>query len=320
MERIKKTENRKSLWNIFIGAGKKWFKKDPFRESAVIAYYAIFSLPGLFLLIMTVAGFFFGREAINNQIVEQLSSSLGQDAAEQIQKIIQQQENTTSKGSIWGTIIGIITLLMGATGVFAQFQKSLNNIWEVEADASKSGILQMLRVRLFSFGLIVSIAFLLMISLLVSTALNAFGGWLAAKFSDSMLVVIKIVNFIVSLVILTILFALMLKVFPDAKIKWKNVWHGSVLTAILFVLGKFALSFYFGKANPATAYGAAGSIILVLLWVSYSSMIVFFGAEFTHEYSNAHSGKAPPSEIAKEKEDPCREKEKKEEPVGHEHY
>jgi membrane protein len=320
VEKGKKTENRKSLWNIFKRAGKEWLDKDPFRESAVIAYYSIFSLPGLFLVIITLAGLFFGREAVNNHILEQLSSTLSKDAASQIQTIIQQQENTTSKGSIWGTIIGILTLLMGATGVFAQFQKSLNNIWEVEADSSKSGIIQILKVRLFSFGLIVSIAFLLMISLLVSTLLTAFGDWLAARFSQSLLVAIKIINFIVSLFILSILFALMLKVFPDAKIKWRNVWLGSVLTAVLFVIGKFALSLYFAKANPATAYGAAGSIILVLLWVSYSSMIVFFGAEFTHEYSTAHSGKAPPSEIAKEKDDPCREKEKKEEAVGHEHY
>lgn len=319
VEKNKKTENRKSLWGIFKRSTKEWLDKDPFRESAVIAYYSIFSLPGLFLVIITLAGLFFGREAVNNHIVDQLSSSLSEDAAGQIQNIIQQQENATSKGSIWGTIIGIVTLLMGATGVFAQFQKSLNNIWEVQADTSKSGILQMLRVRLFSFGLIVSIAFLLMISLLVSTMLTAFGDWLVARFSESFLIAIKIVNFIVSLFILSILFALMLKIFPDAKIKWRNVWLGSVLTAILFVIGKFALSLYFGKANPATAYGAAGSIILVLLWVSYSSMIVFFGAEFTHEYSDAHSGKAPPSKIAKEKDDPCREKEKKEEVVGHEH-
>jgi membrane protein len=174
----------------------------------------------------------------------------------------------------------------------------LNFIWEVKADTSKSGIWQVVKVRLFSFGLIVSIAFLLMISLLITTMLNAFGDWLAGKFSESLLVVLKIANFIISLGILTFLFALMLKVFPDAKIKWKDVWIGSFVTSLLFIFGRFALSLYFAKANPATAYGAAGSIILILLWVSYSSMIVFYGAEFTKQFADIHSGGAAPAEHA----------------------
>jgi membrane protein len=134
--------------------------------------------------------------------------------------------------------------------------------------------------------------------------LTAFGDWLASKFSESLLIILTIVNFVISLGILTILFALMLKIFPDAKIKWKDVWVGSFVTALLFVLGKFALSIYFGKANPASAFGAAGSIILVLLWVSYSSMIVFFGAEFTRQYADILSGGAAPADHAK-KEKPC---------------
>lgn len=224
---------------------------------------------------------------------------MGKDTAGQIQTIIQQSSET--KSSIIGAIVGVVTLLVGATGVFAQFQKSLNLIWEVEADETKSGIWQLVKVRLFSFGLIVSIAFLLVISLLVSTALTAFGDWLSARFSEGLVVVITIMNFIFSIAILSVLFALMLKIFPDAKIKWKNVWVGSILTAILFEIGKFALGLYFGKASPATAYGAAGSIILILLWVSYSSMIVFYGAEFTRVYTNDHSGMPEPSETAREK-------------------
>ena len=273
--------------------------KDPFRESAIIAYYAIFSLPGLFVVIVTLAGIFFGRDVVNEQILNQVTSSMGEETATEIRNIIDEQQNETKKNSIWGALVGIATLLLGATGVFAQFQKSLNNIWEVKPDTSKSGIWEVVRVRLFSFGLIVSIAFLLMVSLLISTMLTTFGDWLASKFSESLLVILTIVNFIISLGILTILFALMLKIFPDAKIKWKDVWVGSFVTALLFVLGKFALSIYFGKANPASAFGAAGSIILVLLWVSYSSMIVFFGAEFTRQYADMHSGGAAPAEHAK---------------------
>lgn len=287
-------------------------EKDPFRESAVIAYYAIFSLPGLFVVIISVAGFFFGRDAVNEHVLNQISSALDENTAKQVQNIIQEQQTETQKTSIWSTIVGIATLLMGATGVFAQFQKSLNNIWEVTATA-KSGIWAVVKVRLFSFGLIVSIAFLLMVSLLISTMLTAFGDWLASKFSESLLVVLKVVNFIISLGILSVLFAMMLKIFPDAKIKWKDVWIGSVVTALLFILGRFGLSLYFGKADPASAFGAAGSIILILLWVSYSSMIVFFGAEFTRQYALVHSGGAAPSKHA-EKKDDCAEKNKKREP------
>ncbi|HEX2974334.1 MAG TPA: YihY/virulence factor BrkB family protein, partial [Bacteroidales bacterium] len=279
---------RLKLWTVIKKTYKEWMDRDPFRESAIIAYYSIFSLPGLFVVIVTLAGFFFGRDAVNQHIINQITSSMGQDTAQQIQNIISQQERQTETRSIWGAVIGIATLLLGATGVFAQFQKSLNNIWEVKADTSKSGIWQVVKVRLFSFGLIVSIAFLLMISLMISTMLTAFGNWLSGQFSESLLIILKVVNFVISLAILTLLFALMLKVFPDAKIKWKDVWIGSFVTAILFIIGRFALSMYFAKANPATAYGAAGSIIIILLWVSYSSMIVFFGAEFTRQYANIH--------------------------------
>lgn len=292
------------LVTIFKDTFKEWKSKDPFKESAVIAYYSIFSIPGLFVVIVVVAGVFFGREAVNGQIAKQISSSLGTDTAGQILDIIAQ--GTAQKNNTFAAIIGIVTLLAGATGVFAQFQKSLNIIWEVKADESKSGIWELIKIRLFSFGLIVSIAFLLIISLLISTLLTAFGNWLSSQFSDSLLVILTVVNFIISLAILTVLFALMLKIFPDAKIKWKDVWIGSIVTALLFNAGKYALSLYFGKAHPASAYGAAGSVILILLWVSYSSMIVLFGAEFTKQYSNIHTGKVPPSEVAKSKK-PCKD-------------
>ena len=291
---------RKSFKNIFAAfksAYKEWMAKDPFRESAVIAYYAIFSLPGLLVVIITLAGYFFGRNEVNNHLTDQITATLGADTAEQIQNMIVKASETTN--SVLATIIGMVTIVVGATGVFAQFQKSLNIIWEVKADKSKSGIWNIIRVRLFSFGLIVSIGFILMVSLVISATLSAFGNWLSSHFSDSFLLVLQVVNFIFSLVILSVLFALMFKFLPDAKIKWRHVWVGSLVTAFLFEIGKFALGLYFGKANPGTGYGPAGSVILILLWVSYSSMIVFFGAEFTRAYANMCSGKIPPSEIAK---------------------
>ncbi|MES2779496.1 MAG: YihY/virulence factor BrkB family protein, partial [Bacteroidota bacterium] len=157
-----------------------------------------------------------------------------------------------------------------------------------------------IKARLFSFGLILSIAFILVVSLIISALLATFSNWLTGNYSDSFLIAMQLVNMVLSLVILTLLFALMFKILPDAQITWEHVWIGSMVTAVLFELGKFGLSFYFSKINPSTGYGAAGSMILILLWVSYSSMIVFYGAEFTYAYAKVFSGKIVPSEIATE--------------------
>ncbi|PKP32226.1 MAG: ribonuclease BN [Bacteroidetes bacterium HGW-Bacteroidetes-16] len=287
----------RNIYKILIKALSKWWVKDPFRESAIIAYYAIFSLPGLLVVIITSAGYFFGSDAVNNHITAQFTSTMGIDTAEQIQNIILQASE--AKNSVLATIIGIIIMIVGATTVFAQFQKSLNTIWEVKIDDSKYGIWSFVRIRLFSFGLIVTIAFLLIVSLVTSALLSAFGNWLSGHFSETFFVALQIANFILSFVIITVLFALMFKFLPDAKIKWKHVWIGSMVTAFLFDIGKFGLGLYFGKLNPGDGYGAAGSIILIMLWVSYSSMIVFFGAEFTRAYADFISGRVVPTEIAK---------------------
>jgi len=287
----------KNILSVLKTSFKQWISRDPFRESAAIAYHAIFSLPGLLVVIITLAGYFFGHEAVNDRIAIQISGMFGEETAEQIQHIIAKASQT--ENSILAAIIGIITIFIGATGVFAQFQKSLNIIWEVKADVSKSGIWNLIRVRLFSFGLIISIAFILIVWLVISTMLTAFGDWLTSYFPESLLVVLQVVNYILSLTIIAFLFSLMFKFFPDAKIKWRHIWIGSIVTALLFEIGKFGLGVYFGNANPATGYGAAGSVILIMLWVSYSTMIVLYGAEFTHAYAILLSGKVPPSEIAK---------------------
>lgn len=281
-----------SILRVFKTAGMEWWLKNPFRESAVIAYYAIFSLPGLLVVVMTLAGYFFGRDAVNIQVEAQITSTMGVDTSEQIQSVIDKAGET--QNSIWAKVIGVITILVGATGVFAQFQKSLNIIWEVKVDVSKSGIWSVIRARLFSFGLIVAIAFILTASLVISATVSAFGNWISGHFSDSFLVLLQVVNIILSFIILASLFALMFKFFPDAKIKWRHVWIGSFVTAFLFEIGKFCLALYFGKANPGAGYGTAGSVILILLWVSYSSMIVFYGAEFTRAYAELHDGIIPP--------------------------
>jgi len=285
----------------FIAAGrllktvfKKWWNRDPFKESAIIAYYSIFSLPGLLVVVIAIAGYFLGADAVSGKLHSQVAQAMGSDTADQVQSMI--KFASKSKDSIWATIMGIAIIIVGATGVFVQLQKSLNTIWEVKASTTKSGIWSFLKTRIFSFGLIVSISFLLLISLVVSSLLSAFSSWVLLHWSDSILIIFQILNFIFSLTIIAILFALMFKFLPDAKIKWRTVWIGAFVTSILFVLGKSALGLYFGKADPGSGYGAAGSIILILLWTSYSSMIVFFGAEFTKVYSDDLYGQVPSSE------------------------
>lgn len=283
----------KNLWSITKKTFKAWNAADPFRQSAIIAYYAIFSIPALLVIIISCAGFIFGREAVQGEISQQIGAAIGQDTAKQVEEMI--AKAGMQKNSILATIIGIVTLIMGATGVFTQMQVSLNQIWEVKADDKQKMWLRTLRDRLFSFGLILSIGFLLLISLLVTTALEALSGWIKAHLPDFMLVVFQLINFIVSFGVITILFSLMFKILPDARIKWRDVWIGAMVTTLLFILGKFGLGIYFGKAQPASTYGAAGSIVLIMLWVSYSCMIVFFGAEFTKQFATHHGRKVVPA-------------------------
>lgn len=285
---------------ILKRAFKKWWSRDPFKESSVIAYSTIFSLPGLMVVIVSLAGYFFGAELVNKHIHATISGMLGIDTADQVQEMI--IHAMTSKDSIWATIVGVITILIGATGVFVQVQKSLNIIWEVEAKKEKSGLWTLLKLRLFSFGLILSIAFLLLVSLLVSSGLAAAGEWIKQNWNASLIWLFNILNFLASFFIITLLFALMYKILPDAKVKWKTVWVGAIATALLFTIGKTLLGLYFGKAEPGSGYGAAGSVILILLWTSYSSMIFFFGAEFTKAYSDYHFGEVKPNEVAVKKE------------------
>ena len=285
----------KDLPQLLKTTYKEWDDKDPFRQSAVIAYYAIFSIPGLLVLIVSITGYFYGSDVASEHIVSQISSTMGTATAAQIKDMLTTVGNAHS--TIGATILGISILLVGATGVFVELQKSLNQIWEVEV-VLKKGIFRVIKARLFSFGLILAIAFLLLISLVVSSLLNAMSNWIMVSTSSFLTDVFSIINFILSIVIISVLFGLMFKILPDAKIKWKHVWLGSILTGVLFTVGKTALAIYFGRVNPVSGYGAAGSVILILLWVSYSSMILFFGAEFTAAYAKMYSGKVPPTAIA----------------------
>lgn len=285
----------KDLGKILKTTSIAWNYKDPFRHSAVIAYYAIFSMPGLLVLIITITGYFYGKDVASQNILRQISNTMGPDTAKQIEEVLASVGR--SRSTVFASVIGVIVLLIGSTGVFVELQKSLNQIWKVETSA-KSGILVILKARLFSFGLILAIAFLLLISLVVSSVLAAMSNWINIETSSFMTVVFTGAHFILSLIIISVLFALMFKILPDAKIKWKHVWLGALITGALFTVGKTALAFYFGKADPGSGYGAAGSVILILLWTSYSSMIMFFGAEFTASYANFYSAKKTVTKVA----------------------
>lgn len=286
----------KDILQIFKSALNEWYCKDPFRQSAIIAYYAIFSIPGLLVLIIAIAGYFFGTETVNQNLIAQISETIGSETALQIQEVL--SKSTTEKSTTWGSIVGITILLVGATGVFVELQTTLNLIWNVKVKP-QNGILRIIKARLFSFGLILAIAFLMTISLVISTALVAISNYIQFESSQLMMTIYRILNFVISLLVISSLFAMIFKILPDARIQWKHVWLGSLVTGLSFTMGKMALAYYFGNAQPASVYGAAGSIILILLWVSYSSMILFFGAEFTAAYAKMYSGIIPPTSIAK---------------------
>lgn len=283
------------LWKITKETFSSWFKADPFGQSAMVAYYAIFSIPPLLVIAVSVAGLAFGQEAVQGHISRQISAAIGSDTAKQIEEII--ARSSEQKTSLLASIIGIVTLIIGSLGVFSQLQTSLNLIWGVKLNSEKK-FLKILKNKLLSFGMVLSIAFLLLVSLLLTTALEAFSIWVKVYLPDAMLYVFKALDLLLSFGVVMILFALMYKVLPDAKIKWRDVWIGSMATSFLFILGKFGLGIYFAKANPGSTYGAAGSVILLMLWVSYSCMIFFLGAEFTKQFATHHGRKLEPSKDA----------------------
>ena len=285
----------KSFLKIAGSASKRWWEKDPFMQSAVIAYYAIFSIPGLLVMIISISNLFFQRDVITGNLYTQISSIMGVETAKQVKDMIISVSNTNK--SLLATIIGLVVVLVGATGVFVELQKALNIIWEVKVKPHRA-IFTLIRTRLFSFGLIVSVGFLLLISLIITTILAALSGWVLNHWPNIVLVIFYVLKFIISFGVVMLLFAVMFKILPDAKIQWKHLWFGSVLTALLFLLGKTAIGFYLSKTNPGSAYGAAGSIVLILLWVSYSSMIFFYGAEFTRAYADHLTGKVSATNVA----------------------
>jgi membrane protein len=285
----------KNFWKLLRETFAEWNEREPFNNSIIIAYYTIFSLPGLLVIIINLAGYFFGYEAVTNQIASQMQGLVGGDTAKDVQAIV--TKASASKDSTLASILGVATLLFGATGVFYQLQQILNKMWEVKPQP-KQKLLKIVRDRVFSFGLILVIGFLLLVSLVISAGLSALSDWVSIYWSESLMFLFKIADIVVSTSVITLLFAAIYKFLPDAKIRWREVWIGALVTAVLFVIAKFLLGLYFGKSDPASTYGAAGSVILIMLWVSYSGLILLFGAEFTQVYAKSLGHRVEPTEGA----------------------
>ncbi|MFL5787051.1 MAG: YihY/virulence factor BrkB family protein, partial [Flavisolibacter sp.] len=292
---MKKRFSLKGLWEVLKDSFSGFSNDKVAKLSASLAYYTIFSLGPLLICIIFLCGFFFGREAVQGNIYHQMEGFVGSDAAKQLQDIIKNAA-ISNKSSI-AAIIGLIALLLGATSVFAEIQDSVNMIWGLKPKP-KMGLLKLLITRLTSFGVIASLGFLLLVSLAITSLIEALNQRLQNAFPNVTIVVFYIINLIITLGVTTLLFAVIFKVLPDAKIKWKDVMAGSIATAVLFMIGKFAISFYISKSNVGTTYGTAGSLIILLLWIYYSSFILYFGAEFTKSYAIKFGSEIHPNEYA----------------------
>ncbi len=286
----------KFFWEALRETFKKWNESSASNDSASLAYYAIFSIPGLLIIIIWIAGNFFGEEAIRGQITSQISGIMGQDAAKSVQDMI--AGALVDKENIFMKIIGIGSLVFGSTTLFFQLQRSLNSLWDVQP-APKKAFVKFLLDRANSLGMILILGFLLMITMVLSSLISLLNNWITNYFGVETYVLVELINYIIGFVVTMILFALMFKVLPDVEISWKPVWRGAFLTTVLFTLGKFLLSLYFGTAKPTSAFGAAGTVILIMMWINYSCMLIFFGAEFTKIYALKRGFKIIPSKHAK---------------------
>lgn len=274
----------KKLWRIIKRSFADFFDNDVLKLSASLAFSTIFSIPGLLIIIIWFANVFYGREVVEGAIYEQVEGFVGTNAAESIQTAMKASTQTSS-GHL-ATIIGFASLILGATAVFGEIQSSINMIWKLKAKPKKGrGWLHLIITRLLSFSIIVSFGFILLVSLVINGAMDLLVTHLMQRFPDLTVVVVYVINLLLSFFIISFIFGIIFKVLPDAKIEWKHVRVGAFTTAFLFMGGKFLISYYLGHSTMSTTYGAAGSIIIVLLWVYYSAMILYFGASFTREFA-----------------------------------
>jgi len=274
--------NIKTIFNLFKDTFTEWQEDKASRLAAALAYYTVFSLAPLVIIILGLVGYIFGQEATSGYLVEQMQGLMGQEGAALIQTIIAGAAQPTS--SMVATIIGLVTLLLGASGVFGQLQDALNTVWGV-APKPGLGIWGFLQTRFLSFTMVLGVGFLLLVSLILSAALSALDQFLVTLLSDASALALQLLNLVLSFGLVILLFAMIFKILPDVQIEWRDVWLGAAVTALLFSVGKFLLGYYLGRQSFGSTYGAAGSLLLILLWVYYSAQILLFGAEFTQVYT-----------------------------------
>jgi membrane protein len=288
----------RKAWNIAKETFSEFIDNRVMKHSAALAYYTVFSLPALLIIIIWVSNIFYGREAIEGSIYAQITDFVGKDAAIQIQETI--RNATLGSGNKLVAIVGGTTLLIGATGVFTEIQDSINQIWHLKAKPRKGrGWLRLIINRLLSFSMIITLGFLMLVSLVINGVMDVFFTRLSPNFPDVKVFIVYIFNFIFTFLITAFLFGIIFKVLPDARIKWKDIRAGAITTALLFMGGRFLISFYLGQNNQLTsAYGAAGSIIVILVWVYYSALILYFGAVFTRVYAISRGRQIFPNNYA----------------------
>lgn len=285
----------KKYWHVLKEAVNAFLEDNCIKLSASLSYYTIFSIGPLLIIIISLSTLFYGREAVQGRLYGQISGLLGSDAALQIQEIIK-NSSSGNKGFI-GTVIGTVILVIGATGIFTEIQDSINYIWSLRAKP-KRGIVKYLINRMLSFSLIVSLGFLLLVSLVVSALLDILSDRLTHFFPHSTVYIFYIINIIIIFALISILFAIIFKVLPDGKIKWKDAFIGAGFTAVLFLIGKAGIGYYLGRANLGATYGTAASVIIILTWVYYTSIILYFGAEFTKVHALEYGGGIVPNGTA----------------------
>lgn len=274
---------------------KEFSADDILKYSASLAYYTVFSIAPLLVIISTLSGIFFGKEAVNGEVYNQLKELVGSAAAIQIQDIIKNIH--LSRNNFFASTVSIIVLLIGATSIFGEVQDSLNKIWGLRVKKKKIWW-KLILTRLLSFSLILSIGFIMSVSLILNALVSAFGNFLSRYIHHFSVYFIQTSESTLSFIVASFLFSLMFKILPDAKIRWKDVLFGGFITAIFFTFGKLAIGYYLGKSNLTTLYGAAGSIIIIMVWVYYSSIILYLGAEFTKVHANLYGKKIQPNEYA----------------------
>lgn len=285
----------KGIAGLLKNSATEFLDNKSLRLAAALAFNAIFSIPPILIILIQVASFFLGEQAVSGELSDTIAKAIGPKAAEGIEGVIKNASMAESTG--WALWVGIGTTIFAATTFFSTLQESLNSVWNLKVKPT-SGILQMAKVRMFSFGIILSIALLMLISFVISTAVAVLSDYLRDLLPGIGVWVIKLVDFIVSVGLITLLFGLIFKYLPDAHIRWRDTLIGALITALLFTIGKFLISLYIGTSDPGSAYGAAGSIIVLLVWIYYSSMIVLYGAEFTQQYARKYGKHVRPKQHA----------------------